>query len=752
MKQPVKYKERTPINSLTGIKSSLGNLRSVVSLTYLLYLANGRKSNISYTSFDGKEIHLKDEYKTFILNYLNDNNLGKVISENPLFKSQIESLYVGITLMFGLGRISFENKSLGMTKERTGGIRYPKIIEFASNIMLLDIILQGFNDSERQDFLVSWLKNEKLSNDIEIRVATFLNITIENNLFKLRDSGNDLYFQTEGIYLAFREDNEVSLETDEIVGPARILNSMLREELIPWFTLKNSIIKLNNDCQFDLQSYTKILSTSLDIKDIKVDTNIDSDNLDDELEDDLPNTPKNLQIIYFGAPGTGKSFKVEHREGETEEDRIRTTFHPDTDYSSFVGCYKPIEVGDEKEKRITYKFEGQCFAKAYVEAWKRLVAREEGQNINFTLIIEEINRGNCAQIFGDIFQLLDRDEKGFSHYGIVPDEDLSKYLSEEFDIIKEELNANGYGKIATGAEMKLPPNLSIIATMNTSDQSLFPIDSAFKRRWDWEYIPIQYTPIDKVTEQPIANKININGTIYDWGNFIKEVNERIYKLTKSEDKELGYFFVRPDDGINITTKRFVSKVIFYLWSDIYKDYAGRENSIFKFSEEDGDEKNRTEHSFNSFFNEEKIKDWLVKKFIEQFVKPIDEEGESSSDAKLKYSINGEEPIGGRRIAVEVMKKYVESYYQQTPQQVVDEWNTLGIKVTHFVETEDEYNSRTDQSLRAQSVEWGDGNKVYVTTHGWVYNTNEQYKVSTIKQLIEAVNAKDWGIKVDIIEQ
>ena len=575
MKQPVKYKERTPINSLTGIKSSLGNLRSVVSLTYLLYLANGRKSNISYTSFDGKEIHLKDEYKTFILNYLNDNNLGKVISENPLFKSQIESLYVGITLMFGLGRISFENKSLGMTKERTGGIRYPKIIEFASNIMLLDIILQGFNDSERQDFLVSWLKNEKLSNDIEIRVATFLNITIENNLFKLRDSGNDLYFQTEGIYLAFREDNEVSLETDEIVGPARILNSMLREELIPWFTLKNSIIKLNNDCQFDLQSYTKILSTSLDIKDIKVDTNIDSDNLDDELEDDLPNTPKNLQIIYFGAPGTGKSFKVEHREGETEEDRIRTTFHPDTDYSSFVGCYKPIEVGDEKEKRITYKFEGQCFAKAYVEAWKRLVAREEGQNINFTLIIEEINRGNCAQIFGDIFQLLDRDEKGFSQYGIVPDEDLSKYLSEEFDIIKEELNANGYGKIATGAEMKLPPNLSIIATMNTSDQSLFPIDSAFKRRWDWEYIPIQYTPIDKVTEQPIANKININGTIYDWGNFIKEVNERIYKLTKSEDKELGYFFVRPDDGINITTKRFVSKVIFYLWSDIYKDYAGR---------------------------------------------------------------------------------------------------------------------------------------------------------------------------------
>ena len=574
MKQPVKYKERTPINSLTGIKSSLGNLRSVVSLTYLLYLANGRKSNISYTSFDGKEIHLKDEYKTFILNYLNDNNLGKVISENPLFKSQIESLYVGITLMFGLGRISFENKSLGMTKERTGGIRYPKIIEFASNIMLLDIILQGFNDSERQDFLVSWLKNEKLSNDIEIRVATFLNITIENNLFKLRDSGNDLYFQTEGIYLAFREDNEVSLETDEIVGPARILNSMLREELIPWFTLKNSIIKLNNDCQFDLQSYTKILSTSLDIKDIKVDTNIDSDNLDDELEDDLPNTPKNLQIIYFGAPGTGKSFKVEHREGETEEDRIRTTFHPDTDYSSFVGCYKPIEVGDEKEKRITYKFEGQCFAKAYVEAWKRLVAREEGQNINFTLIIEEINRGNCAQIFGDIFQLLDRDEKGFSQYGIVPDEDLSKYLSEEFDIIKEELNANGYGKIATGAEMKLPPNLSIIATMNTSDQNVFTLDNAFQRRWKMKLVS------NNLPKESDQYKLNIHckghhGKSICWGAFRDGINlyisEQNTQLSSMEDCQLGAYFVHSEDNIQgILAEDFACKVLKYLWDDVFR--------------------------------------------------------------------------------------------------------------------------------------------------------------------------------------
>ena len=317
---------------------------------------------------------------------------------------------------------------------------------------------------------------------------------------------------------------------------------------------------------------------------------------------------------------------------------IRTTFHPDTDYSSFVGCYKPMQDEDDP-KKIIYKFEGQCFAKAYVEAWKRFAARKEGQNINYTLIIEEINRGNCAQIFGDIFQLLDRDENGFSQYGIVPDEDLAKYLLDEFNNIQENLIEQGFEKIALGEEMKLPPNFSIIATMNTSDQSLFPIDSAFKRRWDWEYIPIQYEPLDK-DGNPIANKIDIDGTTYDWGEFIKEVNERILKLTHSEDKQLGYFFVRPDNGKNITMQRFVSKVIFYLWSDIYKDYAGRNDSIFKIDGKDV--------SFNQFFENGKIDDKLVNKFIQQLgVHPIEIIDEAQDDLKAVQ----EESKQGKKLIV-----------------------------------------------------------------------------------------------------
>lgn len=739
MRQPVKYKERIPIEPLTGIKSSLQHLRSVVALSYLLYVANGRKSELIYANSDGAQgLILKESYLDFIAKYFNDDSVNNDIISNPLLTSQIESLYVGLTLMFGLGRISFDNKSFGMTKERTGGIRYPKKIEFASNMMLLDMILQGVNEESRKSFLRTWLRDQKIDSALEQRIALFLNIAIENNLFKIRDNGNDYFYQTEGIYLAFRGDDEVSILSDETVGPARILNSMLREDLIPWFTVKNSVIREKTDYPFDSYEYSKIITTSLDIKDIKVDNSDDSNQIIDEEKTAKQSYPS--QIIYYGAPGTGKSFKVES-EG-SEDDRIRTTFHPDTDYSSFVGCYKPMEVGEGEDKHITYKFEGQCFAKAYVEAWKRLL---EEQPRNYTLVIEEINRGNCAQIFGDIFQLLDRNDDGYSRYGIQPDEDLAAYLREEFE---ETEFPEEYAAIKNGTKMVLPPNLSIIATMNTSDQSLFPIDSAFKRRWDWEYIPIQYKPKDEKGNK-IANKIEVNGAIYDWGTFIEAVNKRIEKLTHSEDKQLGYFFVRPAKGENITMKRFVSKVIFYLWSDIYKDYAGRNDSIFKFSE-DGDEKNKTDHSFNSFFKDGEIKVSQVKSFIEQFEGVKDEsndDDEESGSKRNQYHVNGDGPFAGKELAFEAMKLYVNSNPNKTPQEIVNEWNTLGVSNSLV---NNQTFVATTQFYRAKPVPCN-GGSVWVTTYGWTFNPSPSCPTPTIPMLIQEINEKDWGINIEIIE-
>lgn len=282
-----------------------------------------------------------------------------------------------------------------------------------------------------------------------------------------------------------------------------------------------------------------------------------------------------LQQIFYGAPGTGKSHKVkEVTETLPKSDVFRTTFHPDSDYSTFVGCYKPKMVKapirdgsgheitsacEDEKKRIAYEYEPQAFLKAYVRAYET--------NEPVFLVIEEINRGNCAQIFGDMFQLLDRNEDGESDYAIKPETAIQEFLNEKLKDCDIEDEA-----IKSGEEMRLPANLHIWATMNTSDQSLFPIDSAFKRRWDWEYVPIKRA--DKEPENKWIIKVTHGGKTYwcYWWEFLEAINHQIEETTHSEDKQLGYFFAKPKAGENfISTDTFVNKVIFYLWNDVFKD-------------------------------------------------------------------------------------------------------------------------------------------------------------------------------------
>ena len=293
-----------------------------------------------------------------------------------------------------------------------------------------------------------------------------------------------------------------------------------------------------------------------------------------------------LQRIYYGAPGTGKSNEIKLLTGNgtfSKNYTLRTTFHPDSDYSSFVGAYKPIWNGE----KIIYVFRPQSFLRAYIEAWKH-------PEHNVALVIEEINRGNCAQIFGDIFQLLDRERTGLSKYPIEADIDMQNYLKGEFVNIEsiytedqiQAINkyyANHYDTafddIKNGIILTLPKNLSLLATMNTSDQSLFPMDSAFKRRWDWEYMPI------KNAHKNWKIQLDNSHELIDWWEFLNRINMVISDLTTSEDKQLGYFFcqsdeyqIKPNEDENaqpdlITAKHFVGKVIFYLWNDVFKDYA-----------------------------------------------------------------------------------------------------------------------------------------------------------------------------------
>lgn len=400
-----------------------------------------------------------------------------------------------------------------------------------------------------------------------------------------------------------------------------VFAKIIRKILLPNSAYKISLYKNNNN------EYAAFWLIGFDnISDFEVDSNIEYLASSDNIE------PTCRQIIYYGAPGTGKSHKIKAQlEGVSKENIFRITFHPDSDYSTFVGAYKPtmgkpidkiyakgeliskltemkeggvtyspqkfgakywqslkqlnlsdkkdilqacgmsdnytvefdkgMAVGEEylacsNESRIIYSFVPQAFLNAYMQAYRK-------PDEKIYLIIEEINRGNCAQIFGDLFQLLDRGANGKSEYTIKADADLKSFLEEE-------LGEDNPG-IKDG-ELCLPSNLYIYATMNTSDQSLFPIDSAFKRRWDWEYEPIKYKNTDW--------KIVIDGTEYSWTSFQRKVNDKILNATSSEDKMLGDYFVNPSDGV-ITEKVLLNKILFYLWNDVCKDGEG---DIFKISE------------------------------------------------------------------------------------------------------------------------------------------------------------------------
>lgn len=449
---------------------------------------------------------------------------------------------------------------------------------------------------------------------------------------------------------------------------------------------------------------------------------------------------KAFQQIFYGAPGTGKSRYIKDNEEVKIADGknlvFRTTFHPDSDYSTFVGAYKPTmkPVADKykavagRDEEITYDFIPQAFLQAYIAAWNN-------QEENVFLVIEEINRGNCAQIFGDLFQLLDRDDVGFSEYPIKADRDLAKYLNGKDEMGNDVLtNKDG---IKNG-KLKLPKNLYIWATMNTSDQSLFPIDSAFKRRWEWKYMPI--------ANEGKGWTVEIGGNTYDWWTFLEAINKKIEDATYSEDKKLGYFFCKAKDGV-IDAKTFVGKVLFYLWNDVFKD-TDIVDSLLK--DEDG------KKSFDKFYtsvgqgNTEIVTSRVIELMKRVGVEPLtidegtneeeDEDGNTPmSEGRNydKFSVNGEGRYGKNRLPSECMKKYIDLHPDATIEQVYSEWKKLGDIVPHFVETKKEFDARTDNSKRSVEIACGDS-VIYVAKNG--YGSNGK-----VHEFITAVNNANWGI-------
>ena len=514
-----------------------------------------------------------------------------------------------------------------------------------------------------------------------------------------------------------------------------------------------------------------------------------------------------LQQIYYGAPGTGKSKAI--KDLTFSEDVIRTTFHPDSDYASFVGTYKPIteevvlrdcngkKVIDEetgkvvKEDRIAYKFIPQAFLEAYVEAWKKLGSKKSEKSDKsynrihpalldtpdiFTknkaskkqyLIIEEINRGNCAQIFGDLFQLLDRNEYGFSDYPIVADKDMQKYLEKEFEgweiTNKDKINqlygeANMVSLIMRGERLVLPSNLYIWATMNTSDQSLFPIDSAFKRRWDWKYVPIREGR-DKETNAPLNWYINTGDKQYKWWSFISKVNNLIGSLTNSEDKKLGYFFCKAKDG-EIDADLFVSKVIFYLWNDVFKDYG--------FDDKDFQDEEGKILSFDRFYKDKNgttcvdianVELFLENLGVDEFIPEKGEEEEnidaapSNNETKgndnTKYKLNGSKPLGKGELGISIIKQYLNEHHEMKYSEIKETFpdTMLGkdLKLIGLIVTRQEIENSVE-SYKKRAYGFYKKDRKFYSSDGVEFYVSNWWNITNIDSIIKFAKEQGWTVE------
>lgn len=528
-----------------GIKSSLPHVKSAVALVLLFWECSIKSAELQYSMQSGDKIVIDPNLKTTIKNKLmpickkdgiNIDTVIDAINGNALFKSQMESLIVAFELIWKLAKISFVDQNKNASAERTGGLRYPKKLIYTVNADIIDTLIENDWDAYVR-ILILWIGVDiNYDKKIAARLSRLLTAISEGAIFKLVDGTNDVIFNQNDVYKKLiQTKNNVDLNGDEEAkGSLRILKSLLSDGLNPYLEYHNGNVQILKGKFNNLDEYQKRVEAFLRLSTTKI---IGFEDVNTGKETENPDSFENERIVsgcnvlLYGVPGSGKSWTIEHEYCKPESVVERLVFHPDYTYSDFIGQILPAVSEDGQ---VRYKFTPGPFTNILRESYNH-------PNKEYILIIEEINRGNAPAIFGEMFQLLDRkveiSDIGDNGYPI----GTSEYGITNMDIAEEM-----YGKDRKTEKVRIPSNLSIIGTMNTSDQNVFTLDTAFQRRWDMRLIENDFASVDR----SLADA-EILDTGVTWRKFCVEINEIIVgnsaRITSAEDKRLGAYFVHARD-------------------------------------------------------------------------------------------------------------------------------------------------------------------------------------------------------------
>lgn len=691
------YKE---IDLKLGIKSSLPKVKSTLSLLTLLWISNDKNADLRYAVQSGAKIVMSEECRENLKLCIQNIDAGidfdtvlEKAESNCLFQSQLEALKVAFELVWKLAKIKFTDSGKANSAERTGNARYTKVLTFTSNMDIIDVVVSS-NDNYLK-VLLAWLMEKEADSTLRIyedRLIKVLTCLSEDAICKLKDGEEDIIFNPLSVYDALDSyDAQIDVNGDgEAKGALRVVKGALNEGLNTYLEYNAGKVSVETEELFlDMQQYANRVRAYHSLKYIK----LNADNVEVESEDvteTLCSGEENdfaTNRIVFGAPGTGKSHRLEIDSKCFGNNVERVTFHPSYSYANFVGTYKPTMtkndldwlLDDEKKKVMAVlqdksksaqekydllydKFKGEGLTRLplllgiytdegfktrkmdgtdaigdnsvernhgkAIRPYLNLQANNSGKEISyeyvpgpfmriytqavnhpeekFLLLIEEINRANVAAVFGDVFQLLDR-KSGVSEYPIATSEDIKAFLLNNLECLKgKKIDELSDEESRLYQEMRIPDNMFIWATMNSADQGVFPMDTAFKRRWEFEYIGVddEAKEVEKYII-PIGDKEHRK--YVKWNDLRERINDILVsdECKVNEDKLLGPFFISKNmlesacENEERFIKAFESKVIMYLFEDamkmrpknIFKKHEGKMtfSAICKTFEEKGEE-------------------------------------------------------------------------------------------------------------------------------------------------------------------